>query len=49
MLKVRLAFWKSEPHFAYKLHAYKKHVPETLEASKIGSNFRLTDAKLCLK
>ena len=24
MLKICLVFWKSEPQYAYKLHAYKK-------------------------
>ena len=24
MLRICLAFWKSEPQYAYKLHAYKK-------------------------
>ena len=24
MLKICLVFWKSEPRYAYKLHAYKK-------------------------
>ena len=26
MLKICLVFWKSEPQFAYKHYAYKKHV-----------------------
>ena len=25
MLKICLVFWKSEPQFAYKHYAYKKH------------------------
>ena len=24
MLKISLVFWESEPHYAYKLYAYKK-------------------------
>ena len=26
MLNICLAFWKSEPQYAYKRYAYKKHV-----------------------
>ena len=26
MLKICLVFWESEPQYAYKLYAYKKHV-----------------------
>ena len=26
ILKICLAFWKSEPQYAYKRYAYKKHV-----------------------
>ena len=26
MLKIYLAFWKSEPQYAYKRYVYKKHV-----------------------
>ena len=26
MLKICLVFWKSEPQYAYKLHAYKKNM-----------------------
>ena len=26
MLKICLVFWKSEPQYAYKRYAYKKHV-----------------------
>ena len=25
MLKISLAFWKSEPHYAYILYVYKRH------------------------
>ena len=28
MLKICLVFWKSEPRYAYKLHAYKKNMHE---------------------
>ena len=26
MLKICLAFWKSEPHYAYKRYVYKKNM-----------------------
>ena len=34
MLKICLVFWKSEPQYAYKYYAYKKHVIEEKERER---------------
>ena len=35
MLKICLVFGKSEPQYAYKSYAYKKHVSMSTDANKV--------------
>ena len=56
MLKICLVFWKSEPQYAYKLHAYKKltcilsNVPQvTLKQLYPSYTFRKNQVKLLKK
>ena len=40
MLKICLVFWKSEPRYAYKRYAYKKHVSQNVFLNDISNNKR---------
>ena len=45
MLKICLAFWESEPQYAYKLYAYKKkHVLNTILSNNVNNLIGKSDS-----